>query len=143
VNEFVSFDYKDPKTGKMIKAGGKADRNGFFFVNDRTNGKLLNAFPFVKKITWAKRFNMETGRPNYIEEGRPGDPTQGADGKKGKWSSPHRPSSVARTSNRWPTARRPACSTCRPTSGRWTSGTSRFPTRRVRLTSAPASPSRR
>ena len=37
VNEFVSFDYKD-KSGKMVKAGGKADRNGFFFVNDRTNG---------------------------------------------------------------------------------------------------------
>jgi alcohol dehydrogenase (cytochrome c) len=45
VNEFVSFDYKDPKTGKVVKAGGKADRNGFFFVNDRTNGKLLNALP--------------------------------------------------------------------------------------------------
>jgi len=84
VNEFVSFDFKDPKTGKIVKAGGKADRNGFFFVNDRTNGKLLNAFPFVKKITWASGYNMETGRPNYIEEGRPGDPTQDADGKKGK-----------------------------------------------------------
>jgi alcohol dehydrogenase (cytochrome c) len=84
VNEFISFDYKDPKTGKVIKAGGKADRNGFFFVNDRTNGKLLNAFPFVKKITWATGYNLETGRPNYIEEGRPGDPTAGADGKKGK-----------------------------------------------------------
>ena len=63
VNEFVSFDYKDPKTGKIIKAGGKADRNGFFFVNDRTNGKLINAFPFVKKITWATGYNLETGRP--------------------------------------------------------------------------------
>ncbi|MBT9523344.1 MAG: PQQ-dependent methanol/ethanol family dehydrogenase [Dechloromonas sp.] len=84
VNEFVSFDYKDPKTGKIIKAGGKADRNGFFFVNNRTNGKLLNAFPFVKKITWATGINLETGRPNYIEEGRPGDPTASADGKKGK-----------------------------------------------------------
>jgi len=83
VNEFVSFDYKG-KDGKMVKAGGKADRNGFFFVNDRTNGKLLNAFPFVNKITWASSINLETGRPNYLEEGRPGDPTQGADGKKGK-----------------------------------------------------------
>jgi alcohol dehydrogenase (cytochrome c) len=49
VNEFVSFDYKDPKTGKVIKAGGKADRNGFFFVLDRTNGKLLNAFPSSRR----------------------------------------------------------------------------------------------
>src|SRR5574343_158295 len=84
VNEFVSFDYKDPKTGKLIKAGGKADRNGFFFVNDRTNGKLLNAFPFLKKITWATGYDMTTGRPIYTPEGRPGNPADEADGKKGK-----------------------------------------------------------
>ncbi|KAB2963375.1 MAG: PQQ-dependent dehydrogenase, methanol/ethanol family [Zoogloea sp.] len=84
VNEFVSFDYKDPKTGKIIKAGGKADRNGFFFVLDRTNGKPLNIFPFVKDITWAKGFDMATGRPIYVDDNRPGDPTAGADGKKGK-----------------------------------------------------------
>ena len=84
VNEFVSFDYKDPKTGKTIKAGGKADRNGFFFVNDRTNGKLLNAFPFVKKVTWAKSIDLETGRPVYDPANRPGDPAKGADGKKGE-----------------------------------------------------------
>jgi alcohol dehydrogenase (cytochrome c) len=83
VNEFVSFDYKDPKSGKTIKAGGKADRNGFFYVIDRTNGKLLNAFPFVKKITWAKGIDLETGRPIYNEDNRPGDPSKGADGKKG------------------------------------------------------------
>ncbi|WP_153146066.1 PQQ-dependent methanol/ethanol family dehydrogenase [Dechloromonas sp. H13] len=83
VNEFVSFDYKG-KDGKIVKAGGKADRNGFFFVNDRTNGKLLNAFPFVNKITWATGIDLKTGRPNYIEEGRPGDPSADADGKKGK-----------------------------------------------------------
>ncbi len=84
VNEFVSFDYKDPKTGKIIKAGGKADRNGFFFVLDRTNGKPLNIFPFVKDITWAKGFDMSTGRPIYVDENRPGDPSGSADGKKGK-----------------------------------------------------------
>ncbi|MBN9697871.1 MAG: PQQ-dependent methanol/ethanol family dehydrogenase [Zoogloea sp.] len=84
VNEFVSFDYKDPKTGKVIKAGGKADRNGFFFVLDRTNGKPLNIFPFVKDITWAKGFDMATGRPIYVDENRPGDPSAGGDGKKGK-----------------------------------------------------------
>src|SRR6185369_1361906 len=83
VNEFVSFDYKDPKTGKVIKAGGKADRNGFFFVNDRTNGKLLNAFPFVKQITWAKSIDLKTGRPVYVDDNRPGDPAKSADGKAG------------------------------------------------------------
>jgi len=84
VNEFVSFDYKDPKSGKVIKAGGKADRNGFFFVLDRTNGKLLNAFPFVNKITWAKSIDLKTGRPVYDDSNRPGDPSKGADGKKGE-----------------------------------------------------------
>ncbi|QID17488.1 PQQ-dependent dehydrogenase, methanol/ethanol family [Nitrogeniibacter mangrovi] len=83
VNEFVSFDYKDPKTGKTIKAGGKADRNGFFFVLDRTNGHLLNAFPFVKKITWAKSIDLKTGRPVYDDANRPGDPSKTGDGKKG------------------------------------------------------------
>jgi len=85
VNEFVSFEYKDPKTGKMIKAGGKADRNGFFFVNDRTNGKLLNAFPFVKQIDWAKGIDLETGRPIFDDTKRPGNPFTegGGDGKKG------------------------------------------------------------
>jgi alcohol dehydrogenase (cytochrome c) len=83
VNELVSFDYKDPKSGKMIKAGGKADRNGFFYVLDRTNGKLLNAFPFVNKITWASGIDLKTGRPMFIEDNRPGDPSKSADGKKG------------------------------------------------------------
>lgn len=82
VNEFVSFDFK--KDGKVVKAGGKADRNGFFYVNDRTSGKLLNAFPFVKKITWATSIDLVTGRPKYVDENRPGDPSKGADPKKGE-----------------------------------------------------------
>ena len=38
------FDYKD-KAGKTIKATAHADRNGFFYVVDRKDGKLQNAFP--------------------------------------------------------------------------------------------------
>jgi alcohol dehydrogenase (cytochrome c) len=78
VNEFVTFDLD----GKRV--GGKADRNGFFYVNDATTGQLINAFPFVKKITWATGIDLKTGRPNYVPENRPGDPTAGADGKKGQ-----------------------------------------------------------
>jgi alcohol dehydrogenase (cytochrome c) len=78
VNEFVTFDMD----GKRF--GGKADRNGFFYVVDAKNGKLQNAFPFVKKITWASGIDLKTGRPIYNPEGRPGDPTKGEDGKKGK-----------------------------------------------------------
>ena len=77
VNEFVTFDMD----GKRM--GGKADRNGFFYVIDAENGKLQNAFPFVKKITWATDIDLKTGRPNFVPDGRPGDPTAGADGKKG------------------------------------------------------------
>ncbi|MCP5271254.1 MAG: PQQ-dependent methanol/ethanol family dehydrogenase [Burkholderiaceae bacterium] len=77
VNEFVTYD-----DGAKI-LGGKADRNGFFYVIDAKNGKLENAFPFVKKITWATGIDLKTGRPNFVPENRPGDPTAGADGKKG------------------------------------------------------------
>ncbi len=77
VNEFVTFDMD----GKRV--GGKADRNGFFYVNDAKTGKLINAFPFVKKVTWATGIDLKSGRPNYVPENRPGDPTAGADGKKG------------------------------------------------------------
>ena len=76
-NEFVTFDMDDKRYG------GKADRNGFFYVIDATSGKLQNAFPFVKKITWASSIDLKSGRPNYIAAGRPGDPTKGEEGKKG------------------------------------------------------------
>jgi alcohol dehydrogenase (cytochrome c) len=78
VNEFVTYD-----DGNQI-LGGKADRNGFFYVNDAKTGKLVNAFPFVKKVTWATGIDLKTGRPNFVPENRPGDPTAGADGKKGQ-----------------------------------------------------------
>jgi alcohol dehydrogenase (cytochrome c) len=35
---------------------------------------LLNAFPFVKKITWATGVDLKTGRPNFVDDNRPGDP---------------------------------------------------------------------
>ena len=78
VNEFVTFE----DGGKIL--GGKADRNGFFYVNDAATGQLVNAFPFVKKVTWATGIDLKTGRPNYVPENRPGDPTAGADAAKGK-----------------------------------------------------------
>lgn len=78
VNEFVT--YKD-SSGRIL--GGKADRNGFFYVNDAKTGKLVNAFPFVKKISWAKGVDMKTGRPIYDPANRPGDPNA-KDGKKGE-----------------------------------------------------------
>lgn len=39
-----------------------ANRNGFFYVLDRTDGKLLQATPFVDDLTWAKGIAAD-GRP--------------------------------------------------------------------------------
>jgi len=80
VNEFVSFDLN--KDGKTVKAGATADRNGFFYVLDRTNGKFISAMPFVSKISWAKGIDAN-GRPIYNDDNRPGDPSKSEDGKKG------------------------------------------------------------
>ena len=77
VNEFVTYKGKDGK-----RLGGKADRNGFFYVLDATTGKFQKGFPFVKKITWATGLNAD-GSPKYDPAFRPGDPAKSADGKKG------------------------------------------------------------
>jgi alcohol dehydrogenase (cytochrome c) len=44
----------------------QGNRNGFFYVLDRTNGKFLSASPFVKKLTWAKEIGPD-GRPVLAE----------------------------------------------------------------------------
>ncbi|MDA9509103.1 quinonprotein alcohol dehydrogenase [Bradyrhizobium sp. CCBAU 11386] len=48
--------------GKPTKVLMDANRNGFFYVLDRTNGKLLAANPYVK-VNWATGIDMKTGRP--------------------------------------------------------------------------------
>ena len=79
VNELISFDYKG-KDGKVQKLAATADRNGFFYVLDRTNGKFVTANPFVSNITWAKGIDKD-GKPILIEEGRPGNPGAESKGK--------------------------------------------------------------
>ena len=44
-----------------------ADRNGFFYVFDRTNGKLLLGEPFVRRMTWASGVGAD-GRPALLPE---------------------------------------------------------------------------
>ena len=78
VNELISFNYQDG--GKTIKAAATADRNGFFYVLDRTNGKFIRGFPFVDKITWAKGLD-KNGRPIYDDSNRPGSPAAANKGK--------------------------------------------------------------
>jgi alcohol dehydrogenase (cytochrome c) len=52
--------------GKLTKVVMDANRNGFFYVLDRTNGKLLAANKYVK-VNWADRIDMKTGRPVETE----------------------------------------------------------------------------
>jgi alcohol dehydrogenase (cytochrome c) len=47
-----------------------ANRNGFFYVLDRADGKLLLTVPFVQKITWAKGIDA-AGRPIPNPDQRP------------------------------------------------------------------------
>ena len=65
------YDYDATEVGMLVdmKVGGQdrkvlaqANRNGFFYVLDRTNGKLLAANPYVK-VNWADKIDMATGRP--------------------------------------------------------------------------------
>ncbi|TPQ41904.1 PQQ-dependent dehydrogenase, methanol/ethanol family [Bradyrhizobium guangdongense] len=52
--------------GKPTKVLMDANRNGFFYVLDRTNGKLLAANPYVK-VNWATGIDMKTGKPIETE----------------------------------------------------------------------------
>ncbi|MCC7252138.1 PQQ-dependent dehydrogenase, methanol/ethanol family [Hyphomicrobium sp.] len=47
-----------------------APKNGFFYVIDRKDGKLISAEAFAKKITWATGIDMKTGRPIEAEGAR-------------------------------------------------------------------------
>ena len=40
----------------------QANRNGFFYVLDRTDGKFLRAAPFLEKLNWASKIDS-SGRP--------------------------------------------------------------------------------
>ncbi len=48
--------------GKVVKAMLHAPKNGFFYVLDRANGKLLSAEKFGH-VDWAEKIDLATGRP--------------------------------------------------------------------------------
>ena len=65
------FDYDAVETpilidavyqGEARKLLVQANRNGYIYVLDRTNGKFLSATPFVEKLNWAKGIDS-LGRP--------------------------------------------------------------------------------
>ena len=60
VQQIILADLKI--NNKQEKVLMQAPKNGFFYVLNRENGKLLSADPFVY-VNWAKSVDLETGRP--------------------------------------------------------------------------------
>jgi len=55
--------------GKLRKVAMQAPKNGFFYVIDRSNGKLISAEPYVPQ-NWAERIDLKTGRPVEVPGAR-------------------------------------------------------------------------
>ncbi|MFT5888525.1 MAG: quinohemoprotein ethanol dehydrogenase [Zhongshania sp.] len=55
--------------GAQRKVIWHAPKNGFFFVINREDGKLLSAEPYAK-VNWATHYDLETGRPVETETAR-------------------------------------------------------------------------
>lgn len=65
VNEQTLVDAKIH--GELTKAVLHADRNGYAYALDRTNGKFLWGTSFVKQMTWTSGLDKDTGRPNSYD----------------------------------------------------------------------------
>jgi quinohemoprotein ethanol dehydrogenase len=55
--------------GQKRKVLMQAPKNGFFYVLDRKNGKLLSADKYVR-VTWASRVDLASGRPVESSDAR-------------------------------------------------------------------------
>lgn len=49
--------------GEAKKVLIQANRNGYFYVIDRTDGTLLKANQYIDKLNWSDGIDMKTGRP--------------------------------------------------------------------------------
>lgn len=58
-----------PVGGKTVKVVAQANRNGYFYALDRTNGKLLAVKPYTK-INWAQGIGAD-GRPMMVPDRDP------------------------------------------------------------------------
>ena len=61
VAENVLVDIPGPSGPRKLAL--EADRNGFAYAIDRTTGKFVWGLPFVKKVTWTKGLDPESGKP--------------------------------------------------------------------------------
>jgi alcohol dehydrogenase (cytochrome c) len=75
------WDWDSTETSVLIDADWQgqprklmlhADRNGFFYVFDRTDGKLLLAKQFLKNVTWASGIGAD-GRPIKLPNQEPAE----------------------------------------------------------------------
>jgi alcohol dehydrogenase (cytochrome c) len=57
--------------GATVKAALQSNRNGFFYVLDRTNGKFVYALPTIPDINWTTGLDPATGRPTPNPEKTP------------------------------------------------------------------------
>jgi alcohol dehydrogenase (cytochrome c) len=75
VNEAVLVDLT--LDGKKVPTLLKADRNGFFYVANREDGKLISAKTFVP-VNWAKGIDPKTARPieDPVKRPRAGAPAK-------------------------------------------------------------------
>ena len=55
--------------GRVRKVIVTAPKNGFLYVIDRSNGKLISARK-IAKVTWAERIDIPTGRPVEVADAR-------------------------------------------------------------------------
>ncbi len=55
--------------GRAVKALLHAPKNGFFYVIDRRDGRLISAEPFAE-VTWASKIDLATGRPVEVPGAR-------------------------------------------------------------------------
>jgi len=92
------FDYDATETPVLLDATWKnqprkllveANRNGFLYVLDRTDGKFLSAVPFVEKLNWAKGIDAN-GRPIRTDVSPTANGTRTCPGFSGatNWYSP-------------------------------------------------------
>jgi alcohol dehydrogenase (cytochrome c) len=68
-NVLVDTNYKGARARLLLHA----DRNGFFYVLDRTTGEVLLAKPFLRRVDWAKGIGRD-GKPDVVDpRGCPSD----------------------------------------------------------------------
>jgi alcohol dehydrogenase (cytochrome c) len=88
------YDYDAVETPVLINTADRkliveANRNGYVYVLDRTNGKFLSATQFVKELNWAKGVDAQ-GRPLKTDLEPTADGTRICPGVEGatNWYSP-------------------------------------------------------